>query len=104
MGGRASIACRSIVKTIVIYRSLENESYYVSWQTQTRHYKTAKHACHAGLTQVSKERQVPFDRLPAPAPGLKTSDPNTKHLLSLVTAPCTPYPAEQLKNLGADVR
>ena len=65
---------------------------------------SAKHACFAGLTQVSKERQVPFDRLPVPAPGLKTSDPNTRHLLSLTNALCTPYTAENLKSLGADVR
>lgn len=59
---------------------------------------------NSGLTQVSKENQLPFDRLPVPAPGLKTSDPNTKHLLSLASAPCTPYTAEQLESLGTDVR
>lgn len=45
-----------------------------------------------------------FDQLLTPAPGLNTSDPNTKHLLSLANARCTPYTAEHLKNLGADVR
>ena len=45
-----------------------------------------KHVCPAGLTQVSKERQVTFDQLLNPAPGLNTSDPNTKHLLSLANA------------------
>ncbi|KAL3152107.1 hypothetical protein ABBQ32_001211 [Trebouxia sp. C0010 RCD-2024] len=56
------------------------------------------------LIQVSKERQLPFDRLPVPAPGLKTSDPNTKHLLALANAACTPYNADKLRSLGADVR
>lgn len=64
----------------------------------------AQHVCPAGLTQVSKERQVTFDQLLTPAPGLNTSDPNTKHLLSLANARCTPYTAERLKSLGADVR
>ena len=71
------------------------------------YFMLSKYACSlciAGLTQVSKERQLPFDRLPVPAPGLKTSDANTKHLLSLVNAPCTPYTAKQLESLGTDVR
>ena len=63
-----------------------------------------KHAFVAALVQVSKERQLPFDKLPVPAPGLKTSDPNTKHLLSLASAACTPYNSDKLRSLGADVR
>ena len=58
----------------------------------------------ADLTQVSKERQVIFDKLPVPAPGLKTSDSQVKHLMSLAQAPCSPFTSNQLGDLKTDVR
>ncbi len=58
----------------------------------------------SGLTQVSVDRQVPFDRLPMPAPGLKTADPDVRALLTLANATCIPYTADKLKAPTGDVR
>ena len=57
-----------------------------------------------GVTQVSKEKQVPFDVLPKPAPGLKTADPTIKLLHALSNALCTRYTDEQLKPLDGGVK
>jgi len=57
-----------------------------------------------GVTQVSREKQVPFDVLPKPAPGLKTADPSIKLLHALSNAPCTRYIDEQLKPLDGGVK
>ena len=57
-----------------------------------------------GVTQVSREKQVPFDVLPKPAPGLKTADPIVKLLHALSNAPCTRYTYEQLKPLEGAVK
>jgi hypothetical protein len=58
----------------------------------------------SGLTEVSVDRQVPFDRLPTPAPGLKTADPEVRALLALANATCIPYTADKLKAPAGDVR
>jgi len=58
----------------------------------------------SGLTQVSVDRQVPFDRLPAPAPGLRIADPDVRPLLALANATCIPYTADKLKAPTGDVR
>lgn len=58
----------------------------------------------SGLTEVSIDRQVPFDRLPTPAPGLKTADPEVRALLALANATCIPYTADKLKAPAGDVR
>lgn len=58
----------------------------------------------SGLTEVSVDRQVPFDRLPTPAPGLKTADPEVRALLALANATCTPNTADKLKAPTGDVR
>jgi len=57
-----------------------------------------------GVTQVSREKQVPFDVLPKPAPGLKTADPTVKLLHALSNAPCTRYTDQQLKPLDGAVK
>ncbi|KAL0040884.1 hypothetical protein WJX79_008605 [Trebouxia sp. C0005] len=59
---------------------------------------------NSGVTQVSREKQVSFDVLPKPAPGLKTADPSVKLLHALSNAPCTRYTDEQLKPLDGGVR
>ncbi|DBA81849.1 TPA: hypothetical protein ACH3X1_007568 [Trebouxia sp. C0004] len=58
----------------------------------------------SGLTQVSVDRQVPFDRLPTPASGPKVADPDIRALLSLANAACIPYTADKLKAPKGDVR
>ena len=64
---------------------------------------TAGLCADPGVTQVSKTKQVPFDLLPKPAPGLKTVDANVKLLLALGDAPCARYADDQLKPLGGAV-
>ncbi|DBB04235.1 TPA: hypothetical protein ACH3X1_013259 [Trebouxia sp. C0004] len=59
---------------------------------------------NSGVTQVSRERQVSFDVLPGPAPGLKSADPIIKLLHALSNAPCARYTDEQLKPLDGGVK
>ncbi len=69
-------------------------------------FQSSVHVCTgcAGLTQVSIDKQLPFDRLPKPAPGLKTADSNIKSLLALANNTCVPYMADELNTLKGDDR
>lgn len=63
-----------------------------------------KDICVAGLTQVSKERQVAFDQLPQSASGRIRTDKNTRRLQSLAQVRCNPCTAAQIRSMGPDVR